>query len=109
MLRIVLKRAPLLKQQLRYVHLPLPSFVEPIFFPFRVLPIVSAFHTQSALFSNNPPQNGQYAWRSPDAIPKGEMLLKYGVDLTQQAKSGKLDPVIGRDTEIDRTLEVFPD
>lgn len=89
MLRIVLKRAPLLKQQLR------------------VLPIVNAFHTQSALFSNNPPQNGQYAWRSPDAIPKGEMLLKYGVDLTQQAKSGKLDPVIGRDTEIDRTLEVL--
>lgn len=34
-------------------------------------------------------------------------LAKYGVDLTQSAKSGKLDPVIGRDTEIDRVIQIL--
>lgn len=31
------------------------------------------------------------------AVPVGETLAKYAVDLTQQAKDGKLDPVIGRE------------
>jgi ATP-dependent Clp protease ATP-binding subunit ClpB len=34
-------------------------------------------------------------------------LEKYGVDLTQQAKDGKLDPVIGRDAEIRRVIQVL--
>jgi ATP-dependent Clp protease ATP-binding subunit ClpB len=34
-------------------------------------------------------------------------LEKYGVDLTQQAKEGKLDPVIGRDAEIRRVIQVL--
>jgi ATP-dependent Clp protease ATP-binding subunit ClpB len=36
-----------------------------------------------------------------------EALLKYGRDLTQLARSGKLDPVIGRDDEIRRTIQVL--
>ena len=34
-------------------------------------------------------------------------LEKYGRDLTQAARSGKLDPVIGRDEEIRRTIEIL--
>ncbi|XTZ20812.1 MAG: AAA family ATPase, partial [cyanobacterium endosymbiont of Rhopalodia fuxianensis] len=34
-------------------------------------------------------------------------LVKYGRDLTEQAKKGKLDPVIGRDEEIRRVIQVL--
>jgi ATP-dependent Clp protease ATP-binding subunit ClpB len=41
--------------------------------------------------------------------PEGtyQALEKYGVDLTQSAKDGRLDPVIGRDTEIRRVVQVL--
>ena len=41
--------------------------------------------------------------------PEGtyQALEKYGVDLTQQARDGKLDPVIGRDSEIRRVVQVL--
>lgn len=34
-------------------------------------------------------------------------LEQYGIDLTAKAKEGKLDPVIGRDSEIQRTIQVL--
>ncbi|HZJ10693.1 MAG TPA: ATP-dependent chaperone ClpB [Trueperaceae bacterium] len=36
-----------------------------------------------------------------------EALDKYGIDLTQRATSGNLDPVIGRDEEIRRTIQIL--
>ncbi len=41
--------------------------------------------------------------------PEGtyKALEKYGVDLTKMARDGKLDPVIGRDTEIRRVIQVL--
>ncbi|GAA0358692.1 ATP-dependent chaperone ClpB [Actinoallomurus spadix] len=36
-----------------------------------------------------------------------QALEKYGVDLTAQARDGRLDPVIGRDTEIRRVVQVL--
>jgi ATP-dependent Clp protease ATP-binding subunit ClpB len=44
-----------------------------------------------------------------DQNPEGtyESLEKYGRDLTQAAKDGKLDPVIGRDEEIRRTIQIL--
>jgi len=36
-----------------------------------------------------------------------ESLSKYAIDLTEHASSGKLDPVIGRDEEIRRTMQVL--
>ncbi|RIJ98163.1 MAG: ATP-dependent chaperone ClpB [Armatimonadetes bacterium] len=36
-----------------------------------------------------------------------QSLEKYGVDLTEKARSGKLDPVIGRDEEIRRVIQVL--
>lgn len=35
------------------------------------------------------------------------LLDEYGINLTQQARDGKLDPVIGRDNEIARTIEIL--
>jgi len=36
-----------------------------------------------------------------------EALMKYGIDFTTQAEEGKLDPVIGRDDEIRRAIQVL--
>src|SRR5690606_3663229 len=36
-----------------------------------------------------------------------EALEKYGIDLTQRARDGDLDPVIGRDEEIRRTIQIL--
>jgi ATP-dependent Clp protease ATP-binding subunit ClpB len=38
---------------------------------------------------------------------KGEALKEFGVDLTELAAQGKLDPVIGREEEIRRTIQVL--
>jgi ATP-dependent Clp protease ATP-binding subunit ClpB len=39
--------------------------------------------------------------------PEKAALEEYGVDLTQRARDGKLDPVIGRDAEIHRTIQIL--
>lgn len=44
---------------------------------------------------------------NPDAEGQRQALDKYTVDLTARAESGKLDPVIGRDDEIRRTIQVL--
>jgi ATP-dependent Clp protease ATP-binding subunit ClpB len=44
---------------------------------------------------------------SPDPEGTFQALEKYGIDLTAQAKDGKLDPVIGRDAEIRRVVQVL--
>ncbi len=38
---------------------------------------------------------------------KTSTLEKYGTDLTEQAKKGQLDPVIGRETEIERVIQIL--
>jgi ATP-dependent Clp protease ATP-binding subunit ClpB len=43
--------------------------------------------------------------KDPEATYKA--LEKYGVDLTERARKGELDPVIGRDTEIRRVVQVL--
>ncbi|KJS63184.1 ATP-dependent chaperone ClpB [Streptomyces rubellomurinus] len=44
---------------------------------------------------------------SPDPEGTYKALEKYGTDLTQAARDGKLDPVIGRDHEIRRVVQVL--
>ena len=44
---------------------------------------------------------------SPDPEGTYQALEKYGLDLTGQAREGKLDPVIGRDAEIRRVVQVL--
>lgn len=38
---------------------------------------------------------------------RGDGVSEFGFDLTQAAREGKLDPVVGRDSEIDRVIEVL--
>ncbi|OOZ36949.1 ATP-dependent chaperone ClpB [Solemya velesiana gill symbiont] len=43
----------------------------------------------------------------PNAEDQRQALERYTIDLTQRAEQGKLDPVIGRDDEIRRTIQVL--
>ena len=51
-------------------------------------------------------RNGQ-SIKDPGAEEQRQALEKYTIDLTRQAEQGKLDPVIGRDDEIRRTIQVL--
>jgi ATP-dependent Clp protease ATP-binding subunit ClpB len=44
---------------------------------------------------------------SPDPEGTYQALEKYGIDLTRSAREGRLDPVIGRDAEIRRVIQVL--
>src|SRR5579875_2232788 len=44
---------------------------------------------------------------SPDPEGTYKALEKYGIDLTRSAREGRLDPVIGRDAEIRRVIQVL--
>jgi ATP-dependent Clp protease ATP-binding subunit ClpB len=50
---------------------------------------------------------GPHRVTDPDAEEKYQALEKFGRDLTQAAEEGKLDPVIGRDDEIRRVIQVL--
>ena len=47
------------------------------------------------------------AWRIQEAEGQREALKKYTLDLTERARQGKLDPVIGRDDEIRRVIQIL--
>jgi type VI secretion system protein VasG len=44
---------------------------------------------------------------APAAMGKQEALKKFTVDLTEQARSGKLDPIVGRDEEIRQVIDIL--
>ena len=51
-------------------------------------------------------------WQAKQAQPQGKKtkltaLEKYGRDLTKQAEEGKLDPVVGREEEIERVIQIL--
>jgi ATP-dependent Clp protease ATP-binding subunit ClpB len=50
---------------------------------------------------------GRQRVTSPNPEDTFQSLEKYGRDLTEAARAGKLDPVIGRDEEIRRTIQVL--
>ncbi len=50
---------------------------------------------------------GGQAVNDPNAEELRQALEKYTIDLTERAEQGKLDPVIGRDEEIRRTIQVL--
>lgn len=51
--------------------------------------------------------NGGNAWVNPNAVPPGDFLKKYARDLTEEAKQGRLDPIVGREEVIRRTIQVL--
>jgi len=44
---------------------------------------------------------------NPNEAEEKSALEQYGIDLTQRARDGKLDPVIGRDNEVRRVIQVL--
>ena len=63
--------------------------------------------TPQALRKAVPGVRGGAKVTSPDAEGSYKALEKYSTDLTAQAKEGKLDPVIGRDQEIRRVIQIL--
>ena len=63
--------------------------------------------TPEALHKAVPGVRGGAKVTSPDAEGNYKALEKYSTDLTAQARDGKLDPVIGRDQEIRRVIQIL--
>ncbi|WP_145905252.1 ATP-dependent chaperone ClpB [Kitasatospora viridis] len=63
--------------------------------------------TPKALLAKFTEVRGSGRVTSPDPEGTYKALEKYGTDLTQAARDGKLDPVIGRDQEIRRVVQVL--
>ncbi|MEU8000555.1 ATP-dependent chaperone ClpB [Catellatospora sp. NPDC049111] len=64
--------------------------------------------TEEALVAAFPQiRGGDRRVTSPDPEQQYQALEKYGVDLTARARDGKVDPVIGRDPEIRRVIQVL--
>ncbi len=52
-------------------------------------------------------QNMPFQGQGENAQEGGSALMKYGRDLTKLAEEGKIDPVIGRHTEIERVIQIL--
>src|SRR5918998_2297850 len=63
--------------------------------------------SHTALIQKFNEMRGSKRVTSPEAEGTSSALDQYGVDLTAMAREGKLDPVIGRDTEIRRVVQVL--
>ncbi len=63
--------------------------------------------TKKALLAAIEDLRGGRRVTSQSAEQQYQALEKYGIDLTARARSGKLDPVIGRDEEIRRAIQVL--
>jgi ATP-dependent Clp protease ATP-binding subunit ClpB len=63
--------------------------------------------SKEALLKSIQAIRGEEKVTSSDAEQSREALSKYTIDLTERAKQGKLDPVIGRDDEIRRVIQVL--
>ncbi len=69
--------------------------------------LAAAGATRAALLAALPKVRGNGKVTSPDPEGTYNSLEKYGIDLTAQAREGRLDPVIGRDAEIRRVIQVL--
>jgi len=63
--------------------------------------------TKRAIEENIEKLRGGQKVDDPNAEDQRQALEKYTIDLTERAEQGKLDPVIGRDDEIRRTIQVL--
>src|SRR2546430_2658396 len=70
-------------------------------------PAAEPAHLLPALLAAFAKVRGNARVTSQDPESTYQALEKYGVDLTARAKEGELDPVIGRDTEIRRVIQVL--
>ncbi|KAH9254087.1 hypothetical protein BASA81_007962 [Batrachochytrium salamandrivorans] len=97
-LLLVSRRAP---RRLVVGHLPVLTVVAAPVAPF----VQPPFHRQLSNIHNA--QKPGFGVSPDNAAPKGEFLKLYGQDLTEQAKQNKIDPVIGREKEVLRVLQIL--
>lgn len=69
--------------------------------------LASAGATRDAIYSAMAEVRGTQRVTDQNPEDKYQALEKYGRDLTAEARKGKLDPVIGRDEEIRRVIQVL--
>ncbi|MEU9267074.1 ATP-dependent Clp protease ATP-binding subunit [Streptomyces sp. NPDC048251] len=70
--------------------------------------ILNAARFAAAGLPSEPPDTAQTPRPGDRQRPTGTPTLdKYGTDLTELARQGRIDPVIGRDDEIEQTIEVL--
>ena len=69
--------------------------------------LAQAGATPSTLMEALQQLRGSARVTSQDPEASFQALEKYGVDLTARAREGKIDPVIGRDEEVRRTIQVL--
>lgn len=71
------------------------------------------YGTHAFLYGKYIEQLSLSRWRSNnwsttiEVTVEGGMLKSFGMDLTELAQSGRLDPVIGREEEVRRTLQMY--
>lgn len=91
----------------------LPALATGVRLPRRTNPVRSdrmQLHTTPRRFQQPPGGGGFPGMRmnmNQEGPKPGETLAQYSQDLTKLAQEGKLDPVIGRDSEIRRTIQVL--
>lgn len=71
---------------------------------------VSAKSYEPPRFDNSAPSASRRSAAKksePRELPALQMLAKYGRELTAEAREGRLDPVIGRDTETERMIQIL--
>ena len=66
-----------------------------------------AMLTSEALSASGIEPNNGVSKEQKESDAKTPTLLKYGRDLTAEAKEGKIDPVIGREKEIERVIQIL--
>ncbi|NBK97919.1 MAG: AAA family ATPase [Erysipelotrichia bacterium] len=70
--------------------------------------LVKRFHLKEEMCKEEElKRRGGREMNTPNAEANVEALAKYGRDLVEDVKSGKIDPVIGRDDEIRRVIQIL--
>ena len=68
---------------------------------------VSAKNYDPPRFDAGTPRRSAAKKSEPRELPTLQTLAKYGRELTAEARDGRLDPVIGRDTETERMIQIL--
>lgn len=53
------------------------------------------------------PESNEASEETAEGEESGSALAKYATNLNRQAQEGKIDPLIGRDTELERTIQIL--
>jgi type VI secretion system protein VasG len=95
-------RAPLLSISKQFEKVKVDDLCE----RFATLLAQSPEHAQNAAESGAAPGEASDAI-APAAMGKQEALKRFTTDLTEQARSGKIDPIVGRDDEIRQVVDIL--